>query len=75
MRDGKQVLVVEGTASISKKASEKGFQLSRTIAYEKAFLESIILFQIETRLLPQGGELDSYLEKFNLKAEEEARRY
>ncbi len=44
-------------------------------AYEKAFLESIILFQIETRLLPQGGELDSYLEKFNLKAEEEARRY
>ena len=44
-------------------------------AFEKAFLESMVLFQIETRLLPQGGELDTYLEKFNLKAEEESRRY
>jgi hypothetical protein len=56
-----------------------GFMKYKTImsltAYEKAFLESMILFQIETRLLPQGGELDTYLEKFNLKAEEEARRY
>lgn len=44
-------------------------------AFEKSFLESIILFQIETRLLPQGGELDTYLEKFNLKEEEEAKRF
>jgi hypothetical protein len=44
-------------------------------AYEKAFLESMILFQIEIRLLPRGGELDIYLEKFNLKEEEEARRF
>lgn len=44
-------------------------------AFEKAFLESMVLFQIEIRLLPQGGELDGYLEKFNLKAEQESRRY
>jgi hypothetical protein len=44
-------------------------------AFEKAFLESMVLFQIETRLLPQGGELEGYLEKFNLKEEEEARRF
>jgi hypothetical protein len=35
----------------------------------------MVLFQIETRLLPQGGELEGYLEKFNLKEEEEARRF
>ena len=44
-------------------------------AFEKAFLESMVLFQIETRLLPHGGEFDSYIEKFNLKEEEEARRF
>jgi hypothetical protein len=38
--EGKQILVVEGTSAIGKKASENGFQLSRTIAYEKAFLEA-----------------------------------
>lgn len=44
-------------------------------AFEKAFLESVVLFQIEIRLLPQGGEFDAYIEKFNLKEEEEARRF
>jgi hypothetical protein len=43
--------------------------------FEKAFLESMVLFQIEIRLLPQGGEFDAYIEKFNLKEEEEARRF
>ena len=55
-----------------------GFMNYKTIlslnATEKSLLESTILFQIETRLLPQGGELDTYLEKFNLKEEELARR-
>ena len=74
MRDGKQVLVVEGTASISKKASEKGFQLSRTIAYEKAFLEAkkqCVKFQserIETDLelklsKPEQGRIDEEIDR------------
>ena len=55
----------------------QGFMKYKTVlslsASEKALLESMVLFQIETRLLPQGGELESYLEKFNLKEEADKR--
>ena len=48
--DGRTVIVAEGSAAISKKPNEKDFQLSRTIAYEKAFLaakKQCVKFQSE----------------------------